>query len=98
MNMFARMHRKGDETVLAVCDEDIIGVTLEGDGRRMTVHEAFYKGSSVDEETLVEWMRSAGSMNIVGNEAVEVAIRAGYADPEDAFEVGGVRYLVVVIV
>ncbi len=96
--MFARIHKKGDEVVLAVCDEDVIGMTLEGGGRRMTVHEAFYKGTIVDEETVVEWMRSAGSMNIVGNEAVEVAVRAGYAEPEQAFEIGGVKYLVVVVV
>ncbi len=96
--MFARVHRKGDEVVLAVCDEDIIGTTLEGDGRRIVVHEAFFKGSSVDEETLMEWMKSARSMNIIGNQAVDVAVRAGYADPEDVFEVGGVRYLVVVVI
>ena len=40
--MFARVHRKGDEVVLAVCDEDVIGTTLEGDGRRIVVHEAFF--------------------------------------------------------
>ena len=96
--MFARVHRKGDEVVLAVCDEDVIGTTLEGDGRRIVVHETFFKGSSVDEETLVEWMKSARSMNIIGNQAVDVAVRAGYADPEDVFEVGGVRYLVVVVI
>ncbi|MBO4568401.1 MAG: DUF424 family protein, partial [Candidatus Methanomethylophilaceae archaeon] len=96
--LVARLHQTGDEVVLAVCDEDVIGMTLEGGGRRMTVHEAFYKGTIVDEETVVEWMRSAGSMNIVGNEAVEVAVRAGYAEPEQAFEIGGVKYLVVVVV
>ena len=43
-------------------------------------------------------MKSARSMNIIGNQAVDVAVRAGYADPEDVFEVGGVRYLVVVVI
>ena len=59
--------------------------------------EAFFKGSVVEEDVLVEWMRSAASMNIVGNRAVEIAVREGYADPEQAFDIGGVKYLVVVV-
>ena len=97
MKMFARMHRMGGDTILAVCDKEVLGTTLEGGGRRMTVSEAFYKGAPIDEEELAVWMRSAASMNIVGNKAVSVAIREGYAEPEQVFEMGGVKYLMVVI-
>ncbi len=97
MNMFARMHKMGGDTILAVCDKEVIGMTLEGDGRKMTVTEGFYKGTPIDEEELAVWMKSAASMNIVGNKAVGVAIREGYADPDQVFEVGGVKYLMVVV-
>ncbi len=97
MNMFARMHKMGGDTILAVCDKEVIGTTLRGGGRSMTVTEAFYKGTAIDEEELAVWMKSAASMNIVGNKAVGVAIREGYASPEDVYELGGVKYLMVVM-
>ncbi len=95
--MLARMHRMGGDTILAVCDKEVVGRTLKGDGRSLTVTESFYKGTQIEEETLVEWMKSASSMNIVGNRAVEIAIREGYASQDQAFELDGVRYLVVVM-
>lgn len=97
MNMFARMHKMGGDTILAVCDKEVLGTTLEGDGRRMTVTEGFYKGAPIDEEELVVWMKSAASMNIVGNKAVGIAIKEGYAEPDQVFEMGGVKYLMVVM-
>ena len=95
--MFARMHKMGGDTILAACDKDVLGATLEGGGRKMTVAVAFYKGVPIDEEELAAWMRSAASMNLVGNRVVSLAIREGYAEPGQAFEIGGVMYLMVVV-
>ncbi len=94
--MLARMHRAGGETILAVCDEHLLGTVLEDGGRKISVGE-FYNGTSVDADTLAEWMRSAGSMNLIGDEAVSVAVREGYASADSAFEIAGTKYLVVVM-
>jgi hypothetical protein len=95
--MYARMHRMGGDMILAACDDELLGESLEGGGRRIEVTEEFYSGAAVSEEQLAEWMRSAGSMNLIGNRAVGVAVREGYASPDQAFEICGVKYLMVVM-
>ena len=95
--MYARMHKMGGDMILAACDEELLGAFLEEGGRRLEVSESFYSGTALGEEELAEWMRSASSMNLIGNTAVGVAVKEGYAVPEQAFEICGVKYLTVVM-
>ncbi len=87
----------GGDTILAACDDELLGRSLEEGGRRIVVSEAFYSGAAIEENELAEWMRSAGSMNLIGNRAVELAVREGYASSDQAFEICGVKYLMVVM-
>ena len=45
MNMYVRIHTRGDERIVAACDEDIIGMTFSEGKAKITVHEDFYSSS-----------------------------------------------------
>lgn len=94
--MFVRIHTHGNEAILAACDEDILGMTFEGDGVRIRVSEAFYKGESVTPEAFVERMKSVTIMNLVGEEVVSLAIAEGRVSPDNVMEIGGVKHAQVV--
>ena len=96
--MFVRIHRHGNETILAACDEDIMGMTFEGGGARITVSESFYRGESVSEEAFVERMKSVTIMNLVGERAVALAIAEGKVSPDCVMEIGGVKHAQVVLI
>lgn len=95
--MYVRIHTHGDERILAACDEDILGMTFRGDGARITVTEAFYKGESVTPEAFVERMKSVSIMNLVGDEVVSIAISEGHVSAENVMVIGGVKHAQVVI-
>lgn len=95
--MYVRIHTHGKETILAACDEDIIGMTFEGGGARITVSEKFYRGESVPREAFVERMKSVTIMNLVGEEVVSVAIAEGKVSPDCVMEIGGVKHAQVVL-
>lgn len=95
--MFVRIHTHGDERIVAACDEDIIGMTFRGDGTRITVHEAFYRGESMDEEAFVERLRMATIINLVGDGVIDIAIREGLVSPDSVLEIGGVRHAQAVL-
>jgi hypothetical protein len=67
--------RRGKDTVVAVCDEELLGVTLEGGKVPFTVNEGFYRGILGDVEEALETMRHATICNLVGKRIVEAAIR-----------------------
>jgi len=85
--------RDTDEGLLvAVCDDDVLGETFEDDGVSLTVTEEFYGGESVDEEAVVESLARASVANIVGTEAVDLAIREGFADEANVRDVASTRH------
>jgi hypothetical protein len=72
--VYLRTSRHGRDTLVAVCDFEILGSTLQGGRVPFKVSEEFYKGvpGSVDEA--IEAMRHATICNLVGKRIVEAAI------------------------
>ncbi|WP_128476839.1 DUF424 domain-containing protein [Halorussus pelagicus] len=85
--------RRTDEGLLvAVCDDDVLGETFEDDGVSMTVTEEFYGGEEADEQAVVDSLARASVANLVGTEAVELAIREGFVDEENVLDVESTRH------
>ena len=85
--------RETDEGLLvAVCDDDVLGETFEGDGISLTVTEEFYGGDEADEQAVVESLARASVANLVGDEAVELAIREGFVNEANVLDVESTRH------
>ncbi|NEU55317.1 DUF424 domain-containing protein [Halorussus sp. MSC15.2] len=85
--------RETDEGLLvSVCDDDVLGETFEDDGVSLTVTEEFYGGDEADEQTVVDSLARASVANLVGTEAVELAIREGFVDEANVLDVETTRH------
>jgi hypothetical protein len=85
--------RDTDEGLLvAVCDDDVLGETFEDDGISLTVTEEFYGGEKADEQAVVDSLARASVANLVGTEAVDLAIREGFVDEANVLEVESTRH------
>lgn len=78
--------------LVSVCDESVLGETFENDGVPFTVSEAFYDGEHADEEHVVASLSRARVANIVGSEAVELAVEHGFVDEANVLDVGGTHH------
>jgi hypothetical protein len=67
---------RGKDIVVAVCDEDILGKTLEGGRVPFEVSEGFYKGTLGDVDEAIKAMKQATICNLVGKEVVKAAINS----------------------
>ena len=72
--VYVKSVRRGRDTVVAVCDAEILGKTLEGGRVPFTVSEGFYKGALGEVEEALEAMKQATICNLVGKRIVEAAI------------------------
>ncbi|PSQ25245.1 DUF424 domain-containing protein [Halobacteriales archaeon QS_9_68_17] len=80
--------RETEEGLLvAVCDDDLLGETFEEGNVSLTVTEEFYGGESVDEAAVVDSLARATVANIVGREAVGLAVEEGFVDEANVLEV-----------
>lgn len=78
--------------LVAVCDRGLIGETFENGDVSLTVTEDFYGGDEVDDEAVVDSLARAQVANIVGVEAVALAIEHGFVEEDHVLEVGETRH------
>jgi len=91
--MFHKIHRSVSGEVLAVCDKDLSGKTLEFGEIFFEVRESFYGKESLSEEKLVELLGEFGNANIVGEKCVGIAIKAGFASEGNTIRIKNVPHL-----
>ena len=77
--------RDTDEGLLvAVCDADVLGETFENGAVSLTVTEEFYDGDPADPDDVAESLARCSTANLVGENAVGLAIEHGFGPPPEA--------------
>ena len=85
--------RETEEGLLvSVCDPDVLGETFEDGPVSLTVDEEFYDGETVDEDAVVNSLAKCAVANLVGAEAVGVAIDHGFVDEANVLDIEGTRH------
>ncbi|WP_123538027.1 DUF424 domain-containing protein [Halosimplex salinum] len=85
--------RDTDEGLLvSVCDPEDLGETYEADEVSLTVEPEFYDGEEATEGEVVDSLSRCTTANIVGTEAVGLAVEHGFVDEENVLELGGTRH------
>ncbi|WGI17794.1 DUF424 family protein [Methanonatronarchaeum sp. AMET-Sl] len=92
-----KTHVRRAETIVAVCDEDLVGREFKGDNHKISVRESFYGSETRSEEEIKNALENATIGNLIGEESVELGVRAGYIDEENVGEVCGVPHAQVVV-
>lgn len=72
--VYVKSTRHGRDMLVAVCDAEILGKTIEGGRVPFNVSEQFYRGTIADLDEALKAMRKATICNIVGKRIVEAAI------------------------
>lgn len=65
---------QGKDVVVAVCDVEVLGKTLEGGKVPFKVSEGFYKGTLGEIDEAIAAMKQATICNLVGKKIVDAAI------------------------
>jgi hypothetical protein len=75
--------------VVAVCDPDLLGETVENDDVSLTVTEEFYGGDPADAEAVTDSLARCTTANLVGEAAVELAVEEGFVVEENVMDIDG---------
>jgi len=94
--VYVKVVRQGRDTLVAVCDAEILGKTLEGGRVPFTVSERFYKGTLCDLAEALEAMGKASIVNMVGKRIVEAAIEGNLVQEAGIIYLGDVPHAQIV--
>jgi len=91
--MFLRAHRVPDGTeVVAVCDSELINTTQSFGSISVEVHESFYGSTPADDADVREALRTAENVNLIGEQAVGIAVDMGLVERSACIMIGDVPH------
>ena len=85
------IRRKGEETIVTVCDSELLGKKLEDGKLKLEVDKEFYEGEKVSVEECLEAIENATIANLVGS-IIEPAIDAGYISEDHVLTIEEVKH------
>jgi len=87
--MLLRERSTQEGTLVSVCDPDLLGETFEDGEVSLTVDPEFYDGEEATPEEVVASLAQCSVANLVGTEAVGVAIEHGFVEEANVLELEG---------
>jgi len=88
-----RLYRTSQTTVLAVCDEELLGRVFREGEVVLNVSEGYYGGDRCDQEKLRDLLREADIISLVGERCISVAVDANLAEWRFVKRVEGIPHL-----
>jgi len=96
LEVYVKIRKWGHQVLLAACDADVLGKTLQNSNLVFEVKEEFYKGFKTNIEEAVNLIEKSTIVNLVGSKIVKKAIERGYVHPEAVIEICGVLHAQIV--
>lgn len=87
-----RVHRQGREVLVAVSDVGLVGRLFREGNMRLHILEAFYGTDGADAEDVVRQLAACTIANLVGVDAVTLAIQHGFVHPDHVLDIEGVPH------
>ncbi|RLI11084.1 DUF424 domain-containing protein [Candidatus Bathyarchaeota archaeon] len=87
--------RSGAHSIVAICDEELLGRTLREGGIVFEVSERFYGGQLVDVDTALQIAAQYSVVNMVGERVVSRAIELGLVHQAAVMRIEGVPHAMV---
>jgi hypothetical protein len=96
MHAYINLKKIGNNVLLAICDSEILGKTLQEGKIVFNVKEEFYKGAKVALEDAVAMIENSTIVNMIGKNIVQKAIEKGYVHPEAVLNIEGVPHAQII--
>jgi hypothetical protein len=91
--MIVKVHKKDGRTMVAVCDDELLGKKFEEDNKQLDLTSDFYKGDRYTDKQLVgDMIRNADVINLVGTISVSLGIEEGLIEKEHIINIQGIPH------
>jgi uncharacterized protein len=91
----ARKIKRQEATLLNICDEELLGKTVEGNGITMSISRDYFGVEKVSDSEAVDLIEEATIITLAGSRIVEKAISEELASRLAVKNIGGVDFLMI---
>jgi len=93
--IYLKINRTELSEIIAVCDEELIGKSFSENNLKLDVTERFYKGKLMNEEEIIEKLKNARNINIVGKNSINLAIKHRIIDKDSVIKIKNIPHAVI---
>jgi len=97
--MWVKIHRSS-RTVIAICDENLLGKKFNEGIKCLNITESFYKGEKISKEEVSEIMKfeslGGSTFNMVGKETINLAIEVGIIEENSYFKIENIPFIITI--
>jgi len=97
MSIRMKIYRLKGEVLVAVCDDEIVGMRFRDGELRLEIKEDFYGENVFDEDEVKKALRQATIANISGEKSVRLAISIGIVDERRVLRIAGCPHAQMVV-
>lgn len=90
--MYIKKYDTEGQTIIAVCDKNIIGKKFKEGKLVLKLDSSFYKGDEADETEVKDALSSATIANVAGEKAIACAVECGCIDPDAVIFIEGIPH------
>ncbi len=93
--------QKSYRNIVAICDSELLGKKFEEDKFQLNIKESFYKGEEKTKSEVLDIIKKMSiedsTFNIVGKEAINVALEAGIISEQGVKKIQGIPFALVLL-
>ena len=82
-------------TMLNICDAELLGRTITQDDLNMNIAESYYGQRLVTETEAAKLLKSSYIINMVGRNTVKLSIKLGIGSENGIKKISGIPFLIV---
>ncbi len=91
--MFLKIHRSRDTgDIVAVCDRELLNTTVCHEKLSLAITDWFYGNTPVTENEVRDALKNAGTINLIGERSVNLAVEMGLLTKSDCMMIGKVPH------
>ncbi len=90
--MYMKKYHAEEQTIVAVCDKDIIGRKFREGELVLKLEASFYKGDEVNKTEVIEALAGATIANVSGEKSIACAVDCGCIDPDTVIFIEGIPH------
>jgi len=90
--VYIKIKQTGKDILLAICDVELLGKTLQEGKIIFKVKDEFYNGGKTTVDEAINMIKNATIINLVGKCCIEKAIQNGYVHTDAILNIDGVPH------
>ncbi len=91
--VYVNVISKGQQTLVACCDQEILGKTFKQGRLRLDVKKSFYRGTLMNIKDALKILSKADIANLCGDNVISAVVEEGLADLRAVIRISGTPHL-----